>query len=216
MGWRWTGLLGLAVALAGCVTLDEERCRDYTDDGVLMYQHQRYDDARESFQAALRLKPDDPGLLYNIGQCYDRKGDSARAERTYRQCLQLAPDQESCQYALASLMLNQGRRDEVASAVEEWLRRSPQLAAPYALDGWYRRQLGDLPNAQARLQQALEIEPHNVLALTELGQVYEATQRPDRALALYERARLRDPHQTELTQRINTLVANGARHPRPE
>jgi tetratricopeptide (TPR) repeat protein len=206
----------LGLLLAGCVTTDHERFRDYNDDGLLMFQYGRYTDARESFEAALRLKPDDPGLIYNIGQCYDRRGDAVRAERLYRECLKLAPSHALCQHALASLMMQQNRRDEVARMVEDTLTRSPSLAAPYALDGWYWRQLGDLPRAQARLQQALEIEPQNILALTEMAQVYEAMQRPDRALVLYERARQLDPKQTELGSRIDVLVAKGAGRPRPE
>ncbi len=209
-------IIGATLCFAGCVTMDQERFRDYNEDGVLMFQYGRYDDARESFHAALRYKPDDPGLKYNIGQCYDRRGDYVRAERTYRECLTLLPDHAACRHALAQLMMRQNRRDEVARMVEDWLRTSPNLASAYALDGWYWRQVGDLPKAQARLQQALEAEPHDVIALMEMGQLYESTGRPDRALVLYQRAKLRDPTHPELSSRINVLLTNGAGRPSPE
>ena len=40
--------------------------------------------------------------------------------------------------------------------------------------------------------------------------------RPDRALVLYERALERDPHQDDVTARVNFLLAKGARRPQPD
>jgi Tfp pilus assembly protein PilF len=213
---RSTWLPALAGALIGCTTLDQERLRDYSDDGAAMFRCGRYDDARDSFEAALRLKPSDPGLLYNIGQCQDRGGDPAGAERAYRACLEIAPDHPPCRQAQAALLVRLGRRDEAGRIIEDWLGARPQLAAAYALDGWYWRQAGDLPRAQSRLQQALERDPKDMLALTELAQVYEALERPDRALALYRRALDLDPKQAGIADRVNALLARGAVLPRPE
>src|SRR5438132_1346568 len=69
--------------------------------------------------------------------------------------------------------------------------------------------------AQARLRQALELDPHNVRALVELGLVFEDLAMPDRAVVLYERALQQDPHQPEVAQRLNQLRAKGAGRPRP-
>src|SRR5205823_6769683 len=138
-----------------------------------------YRSARESFQAALTLTPDDPALLYNIGECYDRAGDPTNAERSYRACLQLAPNHTDCRHALDAMLVRVGRREDAAQMVQDWLAREPRLAAAYAEDGWLLQQGGDLPRAQARLQQALALDPHSVPALVELARVYEAMHRPD-------------------------------------
>jgi len=100
--------------------------------------------------------------------------------------------------------------------VQAWRASEPKLAAAYVEDGWLYHQAGDLPKAQGRLQQALDIEPHNVRAVTEMGLVYEAMKRPDRALTLYERALESDPKQPEITDRVNYLLTKGAGRPRPE
>ena len=71
----------LASVVAGCVSTDDQRLRDYDDDGVLLFKRGAYGDAREEFQAALTLKPADPNLLYNLGQCYDRLGQADKAEQ---------------------------------------------------------------------------------------------------------------------------------------
>lgn len=211
---RW--LLGVAVCLAGCVGPEDERIRDYNADGVFLFQQGDYRSARESFQAALDLKLDDPALLYNLGQCYDRVGGDTKAERYYNDCLQRTPNHVACRHALAALLLRQGRQGDAVRVVGQWMESEPKSADPYALDGWLWHQKGDLPRAQGRLQQALDIDPHNVRALTELGVVYEEMKRPDRALVLYERVLETAPKDTEMTRRVNALLTSGAKPPQPD
>jgi tetratricopeptide (TPR) repeat protein len=215
---RRVGLLtGLALVLAGCVPAAvEQRLRDYTEDGLHLYQVGDYRSAGESFRAALALRPEDVGLLYNVGECYDRIGDSVRAEHYFDECLQRAPDHAACRHALVVLLVRQGRWSEAVALVEDWLAREPERAAAYATDGWLWHQAGDLPRAQGRLQQALRLDPHDSRALIELALVYEELQRPDRAAALYERALDANPNQPDLVRRLNQLRAQGVGRPRPD
>jgi Tfp pilus assembly protein PilF len=214
---RWDSwLLALALGLGGCESASQERLRDYNQDGVYLFQRGNYAAARESFQAALALKTDDPALLYNIGECSERLGDTTAAERYYSRCLLYAPNQPDCRHALATLLVRLGRRDDAAHLIEDWLAREPRLAAAYAEDGWLLHQAGDLPRAQARLQQALELDPHEPRALVELALVYEAMQRPDRAVALYERVLERNPRQAEVVKRLNHLRSQGTGQPQPD
>lgn len=209
-------LFGSMLCLAGCVSLGEERVQDYNEDGVHLFLQGKYADARDSFQAALALKADDPGIVFNLGECYDKLGDSARAEKYYRECIARVPNHEPCRHALADLLVRANRRPEAVQLVQDWLAGEPARAAAYADDGWLAHQGGDLPRAQARLQQALELDPHDPRALTELAQVYEEMQRPDRALVLYERVLERDPKQADVSAHINFLLAKGVKRPHPE
>ena len=108
-----------------------------------------------------------------------------------------------------------GRRKQAVAMVEDWLARRPKRSDPYAEDGWLWHQAGDLPQAQARLQQALDLDPHNVRALAELALVYEHLGLPERAVVLYERALDVDPGQPDVAQRLNQLRAQGAGRPKP-
>lgn len=214
---RWAyGIVGLALCLGGCTHTEQDRVRAYNQDGVDLFQRGNYPDARDCFQAALNHAPDDPALLYNLGQCYDRMGSLAKAERLYLRCLEFAPNHEDCRHALHQLLVNTGRSKEAGAQIAAWMLREPALAGPYAEDGWLLRLNGDLPAAQARLQQALERNPHHERALVELGQVYEGLNRPDRARVIYERVLERDPQQTAVAQRINYLMSKGAGKPKPE
>jgi tetratricopeptide (TPR) repeat protein len=206
-------LLGFCL---GCAPAVQERVRDYSQDGLLLYQHGNYAAARDSFQAALELRPGDAALLYDLGQCHDRLGDPAKAELYYNQVLQRSPDHADCRYALCVLMVHQGRTPEAVKMVQDWMTQQPKQAAAYAADGWLWHQASDLPRAQARLQQALELDPHNCRALVELATVYEGMQRPERAVVLYERALDQNPDQPEVRQRLEQLRASGAGRPRPD
>jgi hypothetical protein len=52
--------------------------------------------------------------------------------------------------------------------------------------------------------------------LTELAQCYEAMNRSDRALVLYERSLQYRPEQPEVMRRVSLLKEQGAGRPRPD
>jgi Flp pilus assembly protein TadD len=212
LGW----LVGLALCLGGCVSPEQERLRGYNAEGVALFQRGEYAVARQNFQAALELQPGDPALLYNLGQCSDRLGDTAAAEHAYTDCLHQAPAHAPCRHALCRLLVRAGRTPEAVRLVDDWLQREPAAAGPYAADGWLWFQAGDLPRAQGRLQQALERDPHDCQTLIQLAQVYEAMHRPERAVVLYERSLRQDPQQPDVVQHLNALRAQGIGPPHPD
>jgi len=206
----------LVIVLAGCTPVADPRTREFTADGLDLYKRGDYRGARESFEAAARLQPDDLALRYNIGQCQERLGQSVEAEKTYSAVLHKEPGHVEARYSLAQLMVRQGREKDADEMAQEWLQRQPDRAPPYALDGWLWHQRGDLPRAQSRLQQALRYDPHDVRALNELGQVFEKIHRFDRAMYLYEQSLAVQPRQPEIIDRVNHLKSIGAGTPRPD
>lgn len=213
---RAGALIALAGIIFGCAETVQERVRAYNDDGVLLFKSGDYAHAREIFQAALALKPSDCTLQFNIGQCYDRLGQDAKAEQAYGECLKIDPNQAECRHQLAALLWRGDRKPEACKMIEDWLAKQPDSPAALALHGWMFRQEGDLPKAKSRLQQALAIDGKNQLALIELAQVYEAENRLDRAVFLYERAMADNPNQPEIAHRLATLKVQGVSRPRPD
>jgi tetratricopeptide (TPR) repeat protein len=215
---RWVrGVVALALIwLGGCAPTAQDRVRGYNEDGLHLYRQGAYDRAALSFEAAIALEPGDAALLYNAGRCYERAGNAARAEQYYNACLQKAGNHAGARNGLAALMLRQGRRDEATHMIEGWLAAQPKLAAAHAAHGVLLHQLGDLPAAKLRLEEALRLDPHDVAALVELGLVYEALNMPERSLVLYERALDRAPQQDEVADRVRRLQAQGIKRPIPD
>lgn len=208
----WAAMLVVAV---GCTTTVQEKVRDYNADGLQLFHAGKYVEARETFQAALQIAPEDTTLRFNLAQCYERMGDVKKAEGLYAECVQRSPNHPESRQALCTLMVRQGRRDEAAKMVEAWLAKEPKLSDPYVLDGWLWNQAGNLPRAHARFQQAVQLEPGNPRALNELAITYEAMSYPDRALVLYEQSLAVQPNQPTVVDRVNRLRGQGIKPPRP-
>jgi len=119
--WAW-----ITLTIAGCLTTEEERAHDYNSQGVRLYQQGNFSAAQQDFQAALQLSPGDADLVYNIGQCYEKQNDLVRAEQTYSECLRKNPNHAASRFALAALMIRQGRKPEATHMVEDWLRTQPR------------------------------------------------------------------------------------------
>jgi Flp pilus assembly protein TadD len=211
-GW----VAALVLCLGGCTSTVDERVDFYNQDGVQLFQAGNYQNAYQDFRLALSLKPDDLNLRFNLAQCYDHLGDTKDAETLYRQCLTVVPNHAPSDHALAELLVRTGRETEAEQLIHNWMAREPKRATPYAEEAWLLRQQGNLPLAQARLQQALELDPHDIRALTELAQVYEQSDRPDRALVLYERILYVDPTNTDIAHRLDALKAKGIHEPHPD
>src|SRR5260370_9269945 len=155
-GW----IAGLFLVVGACAqTAREEHARELADDGVFLYQRGAYKEARETFQAALKVRPDDPDLVYDLGRCYDRLGKADKARDAYLACLQRAPDHADCRHALALLYWDSGDKASCREMIDRWLHESPRLAAPYAEHGSLLRTEGDLPLAKQRLLHALHSDP---------------------------------------------------------
>jgi tetratricopeptide (TPR) repeat protein len=214
MGRWWVAALALTVG--ACVSPQEERLRDYGEIGTRLYAHGQFREARDTFQAAVALKSDDPHLLYNLGQCHDQLEDYPRARKAYEECLRLSPNHAEGWHALTVLLVRTGNRAEAVARVEGWLKAEPKLGAAYAEDGWLRADDGDLINARGRFQQALMYDPTNNQALIGLARIYAKTDHANRAAALYERALAAHPDQPEVRDALTALRTNGAGRPRPE
>ena len=208
---------GAGLGRGGLASTDnDQRLRDYNDDGVHLFERGAYKDAAESFQAALALKPADANLLYNLGQCQDRLGQADAAEKTYRECLHQAPGHADCLHALDGLLVRLQRRPEANQLVDDWLRRDPKSAAAYAEYGWLCAQDKDYSKALSACQHAYELDSRDVHALNELGKLFESLNRNDRALEMYERSLEYQPNQRDVGLCVSRLKAQGTGLPHPD
>ncbi len=202
--------------LPGCLSPENERVRELSEDGVFLYQRGEYQNARECFELALQMQPADANLMYNLGQCYDRQGKTNKALEYYQLCLSRAANHARCRHAEALLLYRTGKAAEADRMIQQWLASAPESPDALVEDGWRLRQEGEVEQAKGRFQQALQYDPHHVRALTELGLLYESLQMPERALVLYKHAQSRDDQQSDLNERIYTLTARGIGKPRPD
>jgi tetratricopeptide (TPR) repeat protein len=158
----------------------------------------------------------DSVLIYNTAQCHDRLGEVQKAEELYAYCLQRDPKHGDARLALVSLKYRTGRAAEANTTIQTWLQQERHLADPYVADAWRLRQEKAYPQAMARVEQALSIEPRNRRALTEMAILLEIQGLPDRAMLLYQQILQADPQQVEIAERYEQLKAKGIKAPEPK
>ena len=129
------------------------------------------------------LEPKDANLHYNLGQCYDRLGQSSQAETCYKQCLELNPNHPECRARAGGPAPPHGRPPGGADEmIQDWLISQPASVNRHACaeDGW--RLCGKADSINWQLDDSSRrrrITKHAITGtLVELGQLYEENQQP--------------------------------------
>ncbi len=78
-----------------------KKAKGFEKKGKKAYKKGRYDDAIVAFELAFKTHPD-PRYLYNIGKCYEQKGDLFRAMEHIERYADLADDEDEAEDARQS------------------------------------------------------------------------------------------------------------------
>ncbi|HOQ91091.1 MAG TPA: tetratricopeptide repeat protein, partial [Candidatus Hydrogenedentes bacterium] len=96
-----------------------------------------YQAAVDELNIALRTKPENGNAWFLLGQCRVAMGFPELAESAYRKGLEMDPNDPWPAMGLAGVLETQGRLEEARQAVQEALRRAPNLrAAQEKLKNW--------------------------------------------------------------------------------
>ncbi|MBQ7251050.1 MAG: tetratricopeptide repeat protein [Kiritimatiellae bacterium] len=139
------------------------------------------DDAREAFEQAAALAPDDFTATFNLGAFLLETGDVQRALRTLRRAADLAPADPRALLLLGDWATRNGRWDLARRMYFEAQKRSERCAAAFVGLGRLS-QLADKPaDAENYYMKALEIDPSSPSALYNLGVLFTASPDADKA-----------------------------------
>jgi tetratricopeptide (TPR) repeat protein len=94
-------------------------------DGLKLAKEQRYKGALEAFRSALRERPDQPGLYYNMGNVLRHMGEHAEAVKAYREAVAQDPGDADAYYNMAMTYSVMDEMDLALAALEEVVRIRP-------------------------------------------------------------------------------------------
>ena len=169
----------------------EQKAMQLIDEGNVCEEEGRIADARQRYEAAIRLAPHLARAHLNLGNIRMLMGDLEGAKDAYTDALALNPDYAAAHYNLGNAYARSGRGETAVAAYHKALALKPDFADAAVALGCVLEDLGQLDAAVAGYRRALEMnrdhaEAHSNLAnvLKDLGQFEDAKASYQRALEI--------------------------------
>lgn len=197
----WLGP-ALLTAMSGCAATSGWMMNN---SGMGYYQQGNYAMARHEFALAVAAAPWDADYRHNYAMAMKRMGDVAGAERVLRHNLTVDAMHQPTYHSLAQLYVEQGRQGDAQELLASWTGTQPYAPGAHIEMAWLQRETGNLQGAEAELRHALQLEPHNPIALAQLGQLYQDAGQPLQAAAMYERSLAMNYDQPQVQSRLAAL-----------
>jgi tetratricopeptide (TPR) repeat protein len=129
--------------------------------GMAYLDQGRLDEAREQFEMAIRLLPNDYQSYYNLGLVYHRKGNWQTAVDNFKRSVAIHPGATRAHYNLATLYAMRGLIDPAIQHYSSVIELDPEaIEAHYNLGLAYATQ-GNLIRAISEWESVLELDPYH-------------------------------------------------------
>ncbi len=174
--------------------------------------------AREGYERALQIAPDQGDVIYNLASVIEQQGEKEEAERLYVKLLSRNPDWEDAWFRLGYLRLARNDYRGGAEAFQACVRKRaawPEAQLNLGLCNW---NLGDRDSAAKAFEAVLASDPNSIDALRGLAAL--AVEREDLDKALDLQAKLieageRTPELFYNTGSVTAEVRSGGRRCAP-
>ena len=157
-------------------------------------QNEQYDSAVGLLKDALKAKPDEVDLQFELGSAYERSGNKGEAEKVFEQILVKNPDNNQTLNYLGYMWAESGKNLERAqSMLQKAVASEPRNGAYIDSLGWVYYQQGKLDLAEKYLTDAARLLPRDATVHEHLGDVLAKRGQVSRALELYRAALKLEP-----------------------
>ncbi len=177
---------------------------DSYESGLRLFGQGRHAEAIEHYERALAARPDDPRVLFALGNTARTLGMARPAEDFFRRVLAVEPARLEAVVSLANLLRAQGQLPAAEALLAPALARAPEAPELWLTLGSTYREMGDAARAAEHYRAALARRPDYVPALVNLADLLSDDGDVDDALALYGRAIAREPDNAQA--RLNRAV----------
>ncbi len=155
------------------------------------------DDAQSAvtlLTSAMKSKPDDLDLQFELGSAYERAGDHAAAERVFLQILKEHPDHAQTLNYLGYMWADSNTNlDRAADMLTRAVKQEPRNGAYIDSLGWVYFRQGKLDLAEKYLSDAARLLPRDATVKEHLGDVMAKRGDYKKAIELYKVALTLEP-----------------------
>lgn len=163
--------------------------------------------ARQSFEAALKVKADHVPALRALADLDVAEGKATDAQKRYDALLAKKPDDDQLLLALASLQARTGRGDEAANTLRKAMAAQPKAREPVVALVQHLLRRKDAAGALEVVQAAVRNNPDEMSLAMLLGSVQEAAGASKDALRTLSALVLKEPNATAPLMRLAQLQA---------
>lgn len=144
--------------------------------------------AIQSYQAALKLRPDHADALNNLANAYKEAGNSVEAEKLYRRAIEVRPNFAGAHSNLGNLLKEQHKLDAALKEYKAAIDADSNFADAYSNMGNALKDLGRFDEAIKAYTNAIELRPSFADAYGNLASVYKDTGNLPKAIEYYNQA----------------------------
>jgi tetratricopeptide (TPR) repeat protein/tRNA A-37 threonylcarbamoyl transferase component Bud32 len=153
--------------------------------GALRVAGRELPGAREDFERATQVDPDNPAAWSNLGWTLALMGQPAEGLPALERAVALKPDAESALLNRANVYQELGRLQEAALDYTQILRKRPNAKA-FTNRGNTHAKLGNMQQAMSDYQRALSLQPGYVAAILGAANVQQLTGNHAQAVQTYD------------------------------
>lgn len=154
----------------------------------------QYPPAIALLREALKSKPDELDLQFELGSAFERSGDKQSAEQTFLRILEKHPEHAATLNYLGYMWAESGTNlDRAAEMLTRAVKQEPRNGAYIDSLGWVYFQQGKLELAEKYLTDATRLLPRDATVHEHLGDVFAKRGEIHRALDLYRAALTFEP-----------------------
>ncbi|MDH3348461.1 MAG: tetratricopeptide repeat protein [Desulfobulbaceae bacterium] len=152
-------------------------------------QQEKQGEAQKVFQRSIKLYPADPELFYEYALFLDNTGKVEEAMETMKKVIGMKPDHAAALNYVGYMWADKNVYLEKAL---EYIKKAVEIKPKngYIRDslGWVYFRLGMVQDAVRELEEALRLGDDDPAILEHLGDAYQAMDRTDDALKMYQKA----------------------------
>jgi Flp pilus assembly protein TadD len=165
----------------------------------------RTQDALNCYYNAMHMSPDDPSLLYDVGDGFAKLGYYDEAIRDYRHALQVSPDQPDILNNLGFALAQNHQLPEATACFRTVLKLQPDSVEAHNNLASMLFAQGNYQGAAQEFQAALKLKPDDALMNMNLGDTLARLGQKSAAIESYERALQLQPGNAKILSRLQGL-----------
>ena len=152
------------------------------------HQEGKLDVAQNLYNQVLKINPNHPSTLSNLGLIHSQLGEKGKAINCFEKAIKINPSYANAYNNLGSIFKDLEENQKAIDCYEKAIEINPNFVDAYYNLGVIFKELKEYQKAKSCYEKAIEIKPNNTIIQTNLGVIFEDLGENRKAIDCYEKA----------------------------